>query len=143
MNYPSLSREQLVSLEKELVSFLIVHGIDGETWKCMNAAEPEKAEKLVGLFSKTVWDKIADETETMSRITEKEAVYIKMGPTEGFLLSIQTINGQLSVHTGTKKISQNRRQEMMDLFSQGFQRTSQEEYSKALENYVNHKSFEP
>lgn len=57
MQYKYLTHEELQHLEEELLQFLIVNGIDGSTWNEMNVHEPEKAVKLVGLFSDLVWQR--------------------------------------------------------------------------------------
>ncbi|NBN98493.1 MAG: hypothetical protein EBV19_04530 [Flavobacteriia bacterium] len=138
--YPSLSLEQLKALEEELVAFLIVHGIDGETWSKINAQTPQKAEELVGLFTRTVWDKIADQTEVLKRISENESTYVKIGDNDGFLITVRKLNHQIMVHTGTKKITENRRQEILGLFSQGFERASPEEFAEVVKNFLPEKS---
>lgn len=140
MNYPRIPLDQLIELEKELVSFLIVHGIDGELWKTMNNDNPEKAEELVQLFSNTVWEKIADQTEAMKRISDHETTFVKIGAEEGYLVNIQQTQGELTVHSGKKKMNGNRRKEIIDLLIQGFERISLQEFSEAIQNFIPEKS---
>jgi hypothetical protein len=134
--YPALSLDQLKALEQELVAFLIVHGIDGETWSKMNAQTPKKAEELVGLFTRTVWDKIADQTEVLKCISDLESTYVKIGATDGFLITVRKLNHQITVHTGTKKITDSRRKEILNFFSQGFERASHEEFTEVVKNFL-------
>jgi hypothetical protein len=140
MNYPVIPLDQLKALEKELVGFLIVHGIDGDRWKSMNLENPDKATELVQLFSITVWEKIADQTEAMKRIGENETTFIRIGFEDGLLLNVQNIDGKLAVHTGKKHINATRRKEIIELLTQGFERISSEEFSEALENFLPEKS---
>ena len=44
------------------------------------------------------------------------------------------------VHTGTKKITENRRKEILGLFSQGFERASPEEFAEVVKNFLPEKS---
>lgn len=132
--------DQLKELETELVSFLIVHGIDGELWKSINRDIPEKAEELVQLFSNTVWEKIADQTDAMKRISEHETTFVQIGAEEGFLVNIQNTQGELTVHSGRKKLNGNRRKEIIDLLTQGFERISLQEFSEAIQNFIPEKS---
>ncbi|NBX39648.1 MAG: hypothetical protein EBR54_09625 [Flavobacteriia bacterium] len=136
MEYPPLSLDQLIALEKELIEFLVIHGIDGDTWKELNAEAPQKAEELVKLFGKTVWDKIADETTTLKRVLENEQILVKIDGTEGLMLHVWHQDGKIQVHRGVKKMSQNHRQEVLELFNQGFERASHVEFTEALKNYL-------
>ncbi|MFM7388101.1 MAG: DUF6495 family protein [Bacteroidota bacterium] len=140
MNYPKIPLDQLKALEKELIAFLIIHGIDGALWETINQENPEKAEELVQLFSNTVWEKIADQTEAVKRVSDSESTYIKIGAKEGFLLNVRKEQGKLVVHRGVKQVEENRRKEIVDLLTQGFERISTEEYSEAVENFTPEKS---
>lgn len=140
MDYPKIPLDQLKALEKELIAFLIIHGIDGSLWRTINQENPEKADELVQLFSNTVWEKIADQTEAMKRVSDNETTYIKIGAKEGFLLNIRKEQGKLMVHRGVKRVEENRRKEIVDLLIQGFERISTEEYSEAVENFTPEKS---
>ena len=55
MQYPCLTLTQLEALETDFVAFLIVNGVEGETWKTLNETNPEHAQELVRLFSQVVW----------------------------------------------------------------------------------------
>jgi len=54
MHYPCLSLAQLEALEADFVAFLIVNGVEGETWKTINETNPSKAQELATLFSQVV-----------------------------------------------------------------------------------------
>lgn len=54
MKYRILTDEELQHLEGDLKAFLIINGVEGEAWKQLNETQPEKALKLVELFSDTV-----------------------------------------------------------------------------------------
>ncbi|MEY4215964.1 MAG: hypothetical protein RLZZ68_420 [Bacteroidota bacterium] len=140
MDYPIIPLDQLKELEKELVAFLIVHGIDGDLWKSINEENPEKAMQLVQLFSNTVWEKIADQTTAMKRMSANETTFIRIGTEEGFLLNVQNNDGKLTVHTGKKSVDGNRREQVIELLTQGFERISSEEFSEALKNFLPEKS---
>lgn len=60
--YRTLSDEELVGLEKELIQFLVVNGIDGERWKEINKNNPQRAQELIILFSDSVFSKILEKT---------------------------------------------------------------------------------
>ena len=49
-----LTEEELQHLESDLKAFLIINGVEGDTWKQLNETDPGKAVQLVELFSDTV-----------------------------------------------------------------------------------------
>jgi hypothetical protein len=44
------------------------------------------------------------------------------------------------VHTGKKSVDGNRREQVIELLTQGFERISSEEFSEALKNFLPEKS---
>ena len=65
MKYRVLNDEELKHLEVELVQFLIVNGVHGEQWEALNKENPEKALKLVELFSDNVLQKVYDKIKVL------------------------------------------------------------------------------
>jgi len=58
MNYRRLSKEELASLEKEFIDFLVVNGITALDWERLKLEEIGKADHLVDLFSEVVFEGI-------------------------------------------------------------------------------------
>ena len=56
--YRRLLKEELVIFEKEFVDFLVVNGIVAEDWEKLKVNEPEKAEKMVDLFSDVILESV-------------------------------------------------------------------------------------
>ncbi|MFT7333652.1 MAG: hypothetical protein ACI81S_001873 [Sphingobacteriales bacterium] len=52
--YRSLSKEELNHLEKEFVDYLIINGFTGDDWEKMKIQTPDRADKIVDLFSDVV-----------------------------------------------------------------------------------------
>ena len=71
MKYRILSDEELKVLENDLKAFLIINGIQGEEWEKINKETPEKALKLVELFSDTVLDKVYQTIQFLEYRSEK------------------------------------------------------------------------
>jgi len=63
MKYKRLTNEQLESLEKEFIDFLVINGIIADDWAQMKNDEPEKAERMIELFSDTVFEGILRKTD--------------------------------------------------------------------------------
>ncbi len=57
MKFERLSNKELQSLEKEFIEFLVVNTIIAADWEKIKKENPEKAEKLIDLFSDMVWGK--------------------------------------------------------------------------------------
>ena len=85
MQYPCLTLAQLAALEQDFVAFLIVNGIEGETWKTLNETNPTKAQDLANLFSQVVWEKVLKETRYVKRISESDRIFGYLGDDEGVL----------------------------------------------------------
>lgn len=56
--YKPLSIEELESLEKEFVDFLVLNGIMHDDWNKMKNEDPGAAQKMTELFSDVVWESI-------------------------------------------------------------------------------------
>lgn len=54
--YRLLTIEELQALEKEFVEYLAVNGIGGPDWQNLKRQEPEKADRIVELFSDVVFE---------------------------------------------------------------------------------------
>ncbi|MEO0469968.1 MAG: DUF6495 family protein [Bacteroidota bacterium] len=68
MKYRCLTDEELQELETELVQFLIANGVDGPDWKRLNEVHPDRALRLVEIFSEQVFDKIISDAKFMLHI---------------------------------------------------------------------------
>ncbi len=56
--YKTLSIEDLQSLEKEFVEFLVINGMMHDDWTKMKDEDPVDAQKMTELFSDVVWESI-------------------------------------------------------------------------------------
>ena len=56
--YRRLTLQELEPLEQEFVEYLVLNGIAADDWEKMKAESPEKASRIVDLFSDVVFEKI-------------------------------------------------------------------------------------
>ena len=56
--YRALSFEELESMEKEFVDFLVLNGITGDDWEKLKTEKPDNAEGICDAFSDVVFTKI-------------------------------------------------------------------------------------
>lgn len=89
MKYRILSDEELSHLEGDLKAFLIINGIEGDTWKKMNEEEPEKAMALIELFSDKVLETIYEKIDFLEFRTNDSCLVFHLGEKEQSLISIQ------------------------------------------------------
>lgn len=139
MKFPRLSDDALKSLEKEFVSFLVVQGFDDALWRDLNAKEPDKAQGLVDLFSQVVWEKIIDQTHYLIRNSNEEKCLVYVGEREGEMILLQRDEQDKTKHVltrGRKTWQESRTAVVWDFFSQGFERTTQEEYIKVKKELI-------
>ena len=77
--YRSLTMDELQSLEKEFVDFLVVNGITADDWTQLKEEDPERAEKICDSFSDVVFEKILRECQYIERHLPYSIVSISCG----------------------------------------------------------------
>ena len=130
MQYPCLTLTQLEALETDFVAFLIVNGVEGETWKTLNETNPSKAQELANLFSQVVWEKVLKETRHVKRVSETERVFGFLGEEQGILLIGQQNPNGWVFHKANKHWGNNRESEVFALLQQGFERATEQEFNE-------------
>jgi len=60
--YRLLSKEELLSLEKEFIDFLIVNGVMADDWEDIKKDTPDKADDFIKLFSDVILEGILRKT---------------------------------------------------------------------------------
>jgi len=130
MHYPCLSLAQLEALETDFVAFLIVNGVEGETWKTINETNPSKAQELSTLFSQVVWEKVLKETNYVKRISESERIFGYLGEEQGVLLIGQQNPSGWAFHKAKKQWEGKRESEVFTLLQQGFERATEQEFTE-------------
>ncbi len=139
MRFRLLTNEELSVLEKDLIAFLVINGVDGSEWEKINVNEPDKALQLVEIFSDTVLEKVYSKIEYVEFRSEKNCIifFVKDSETElislqlnenseANLLTVESIHETLKNHskdiqlfTTTKKHHKTREEEVHLLIEQG------------------------
>jgi len=130
MHYPCLSLAQLEALETDFVAFLIVNGVEGETWKTLNETNPSKAQELANLFSQVVWEKVLKETNYVKRLSESERIFGYLGEEQGVLIIGQQNPSGWTFHKAKKQWGGKRESEVFTLLQQGFERATEQEFTE-------------
>ena len=130
MHYPCLTLAQLEALETDFVAFLIVNGVEGETWKTLNETNPSKAQELANLFSQVVWEKVVKETRYVKRVSETERIFGYLAEEQGVLLVGQQNPSGWAFHKAKKHWGGKRESEVFTLLQQGFERSNEQEFTE-------------
>ena len=89
MKYRLLSNEELEHLEVELKQFLIVNGVHAEEWLQINKTEPDKAVRLVELFSDSVLETVYDKIKVLEFRSPESCMVFHFHENKVELISIQ------------------------------------------------------
>ncbi|MBC9813848.1 hypothetical protein H9Y05_15335 [Crocinitomicaceae bacterium CZZ-1] len=89
MKFRCLTNEELTVLEDDLKAFLIVNGIDGDEWAKINQNEPEKAMKLVEIFSDSVLQIAYSNIHYVEYRSPKTCIVFHCGDTDTEIISLQ------------------------------------------------------
>lgn len=63
MKYRRLTIEELKDMENEFVRFLVSNTVTAEDWEKIKKENPERAEKLIEIFSDVVFDKVLEKVK--------------------------------------------------------------------------------
>ncbi len=74
--YRSLTYEELESMEKEFVDFLVLNGITGSDWEKLKTDNPDIAEGICEAFSNVVFTKILKQCRYIESHTPKYLVAV-------------------------------------------------------------------
>lgn len=63
MKYRRLTLAELNDMENEFVRFLVSNGVTADDWERVKTESPERAEKLIEIFSDVVFDKVLEKVK--------------------------------------------------------------------------------
>ncbi len=72
--YRSLTFDELQSMEKDFVEYLVLNGITADEWQKILTEEKEKADKITSLFSDVVFEKILRKVDYILVQNKKEVL---------------------------------------------------------------------
>jgi len=74
--YRALTINELESMEKEFIDFLVLNGIPGDDWVKLKTNNPEKADGICDSFSDVVFTKILKSCRYIEKHAKKQVVSI-------------------------------------------------------------------
>ena len=69
MKYRRLRTDELQELEKEFINFLAANQVTASDWEKIKREENDKADRLIEIFSDTVFDKVLEDVEYLEHKT--------------------------------------------------------------------------
>lgn len=148
MRFSCLSNDQLKELEKDFVEFLIVNGVEGDSWKKINIENPQQAIALVEIFSDLVWEKILTQIKFLELKTNNHWAFCKMEEDKGDMIIIRSKNQtdlniengdvlsfnplEMELITASKKYNKNREEEIFELIQSGYLKCEPHFYENLL-----------
>jgi hypothetical protein len=89
MTFRRLNTDELSALEKPFINFLVANTITGDDWAKMKTAEPERASKLVDIFSDFIFEERLRKVEFIQHHTPKELRLFKCEADKMQLIGLQ------------------------------------------------------
>lgn len=119
MKYQRLSNEDLKLLENEFIEFLIINGIDADTWQNLKLDDMAKTEKILLQFSDVIWEGVLRKNSYLKKTTPDKTFLFKC---ENKIFHTKIIEKQnddkFKITVGRKSVT-DREIEMFKLILQG------------------------
>lgn len=139
MKYRLLSDDELKVFEEDLKHFLVVNGLENDTWTELNKNDPAKALGVIELFSDTVLQKVYENIKFIEHrsknscmvfhLKEKEIELISINGKPGSTVDLSTpesihdalVNnsGELNIFQTKKNYSKEREVEIHEMIASG------------------------
>lgn len=138
MKYRMLTTEEMEIFNEDFKHFAITNGVSNEEWVEMNQSDPEKATKLVGLFSDTVLQKVYEKLKFIEHRSSSSCLVFKLNESDIDLISLNRksekvdlssaesihdalVNNpsELTIFRSKKNYSKVREEEIHEMLSQG------------------------
>ncbi|MCB9293976.1 MAG: hypothetical protein H6559_12785 [Lewinellaceae bacterium] len=142
MKYRRLRQDEMESLEKEFVRFLASNQVTADEWEKLKAEEPEKTEKLIGIFSDIVFEKVIGDVQYLEFKTPKDVKtfhfqedrivmngllvegntsfdFTQQQSPQQMLQQIQLAGARLKLYTAEKAYSRSRDMEIFEMMENG------------------------
>lgn len=99
MKYRRLTEEERIHFEEDFKYFLIANGVTNEEWLAMNAEEPEKAGKLVDLFSDAVLDIVYKKLQFLEYRSDQRCYVFQLKEEEIDLMLLESVEPKVKLDT--------------------------------------------
>ncbi len=137
MKYKRLTPEELQSLEKEFIDFLVINGIVADDWEKLKSDKPQNASGLIDSFSDVIYEASMRKIQYLDIVLPKEIMSFYCQPEQIVLVGISTtakqvdftqlndltqwsgIDADLEIFTRTKSYTKPRELEIFEMVEKG------------------------
>lgn len=138
MKYRRLSIEELQNLEQRFIQFLVANTITGADWTKIKQKDPEKASRMIDIFSEMMFETTLKKVKYLKSRTAKEIKVFKYDEDKIILMGlvadektpvdfnqlvdlkeIMNHTEGLSIYRTEKKYDTNREQELFNMMESG------------------------
>jgi hypothetical protein len=89
MTFRRLNSDELAALEKPFIKFLVANTITGSDWEKMKMQEPERASKMLDIFSDFIFEERLRKVEFIQHQEPKELRLFKCADDTIYLIGLQ------------------------------------------------------
>lgn len=137
--YRDLTKEELITFEKEFVDYLVVNGIIASDWEKMKLENNEKAEQIVSLFSDVILEGVLRKikflelrnnayVQAVQCLEDKMLMIAVSSNDKAYNMSDfkpetpkEVISDYFEMHQGEKKYDKTREEVLFEMVSQGYE----------------------
>lgn len=136
--YRDLTKDELVTFEKEFIDYLVVNGITAEDWEKMKIEENEKSNQIVSLFSDVIMEGVLRKVRFLEIRTKAYVQAVQCLNDQMLMIAIssndnaynmshfkpetpkEVIAESFEMHQGEKKYDKTREEVLFEMVSQGY-----------------------
>ncbi|NOQ74013.1 MAG: hypothetical protein GQ574_18550 [Crocinitomix sp.] len=136
--YRDLTKEELITFEKEFVDYLVVNGIVASDWERMKLENNEKAEQIVSLFSDVIMEGVLRKIKFLERRTKAYVQAVQCLNDKMLMVAVsckdksynmsdfkegtakEVIVDSFEMHQGEKAYHKTREEVLFEMVSQGY-----------------------
>lgn len=137
--YRLLTKDELKSLEKEFVEYLVVNGITADEWKRLKIEENDKAQQVTDLFSDVIMEGALRKVKFLDLYTSETVQGIQCLEDRMIMMAVKSEDesvdllarthftladvksGKVTVYKGQKKYDNNREQAIFEMTQKGYE----------------------
>jgi hypothetical protein len=137
--YRDLTKEELITFEKEFVDYLVVNGIAADDWERMKLENNEKAEQIVSLFSDVILEGVLRKIKFLQLRTKAYVQAVQCLNDKMLMVAIsskdkaynmsdfkpetpkEVIADYFEMHQGEKSFHKSREEVLFEMVSQGYE----------------------
>lgn len=115
--YRRLTTEELHNLESDFIDYLVVNTITGDDWVKLKDTNPDKAGKIIELFSDVVFEKVMRQTHYLDHVSDSMITSFHYQPSQAVMICAKANNPEIIITElfGNKKGNDNQTDNDLDI----------------------------